>query len=25
MDKLEEGKDVTYLESMGNRKLDIKW
>jgi translation initiation factor 5A len=24
MDKLEEGKDVTYLESMGNRKLDIK-
>jgi len=24
MAKLEEGKDVTYLESMGNRKLDIK-
>jgi translation initiation factor 5A len=24
MDKLEAGKDVTYLESMGKRKLDIK-
>ena len=24
MGKLEAGKDVTYLESMGNRKLDIK-
>jgi translation initiation factor 5A len=24
MGKLEEGKDVTYLESMGKRKLDIK-
>jgi translation initiation factor 5A len=23
-DKLEAGKDVTYLESMGKRKLDIK-
>jgi translation initiation factor 5A len=24
VDKLEAGKDVTYLESMGKRKLDIK-
>jgi translation initiation factor 5A len=24
IDKLEAGKDVTYLESMGKRKLDIK-
>jgi translation initiation factor 5A len=24
VDKLEAGKDVTYLESMGKRKLDVK-